>query len=148
MKNQKGITLVALVVTIIVLLILAGVSLNLVSGSNGILTRATSAAQTNEVGAAKEKAELFIAEATTAYYEAKYVNVPRTSATSALAYLVSAEYADTDDNATFSSNTLTVTYAGYTLTITSAGALTIAGGSLTSNVGAELGSNLAITWNS
>ncbi len=41
--NEKGITLVALVVTIIVLLILAGVSLSLILGDNGIITRAQDA---------------------------------------------------------------------------------------------------------
>ena len=41
MKNQKGITLIALVITIIVLLILAGVSIAMLTGQNGILTRAT-----------------------------------------------------------------------------------------------------------
>ena len=40
MKGNEGITLVALVVTIVVLLILAGISLNLVLGENGIITRA------------------------------------------------------------------------------------------------------------
>ena len=39
-KSSKGITLVALVVTIIVLIILAGVSINLVLGDNGIITMA------------------------------------------------------------------------------------------------------------
>ena len=42
-KEMKGITLVALVVTIVVLLILAGVSINLVLGDNGIITRAKEA---------------------------------------------------------------------------------------------------------
>lgn len=40
MRNQKGITLVALVVTIIILIILAGVSINMVVGNNGIITQA------------------------------------------------------------------------------------------------------------
>ena len=40
MKNNKGITLIALVITIIVLLILAGVSIAMLTGQNGILTRA------------------------------------------------------------------------------------------------------------
>lgn len=40
LKGQKGITLVALVVTIVVLIILAGISIALVLGDNGILTRA------------------------------------------------------------------------------------------------------------
>ena len=39
-KKEKGITLIALVVTIVVLLILAGVSLNLVFNNNGIITKA------------------------------------------------------------------------------------------------------------
>ena len=43
-KEEKGITLVALVVTIVVLLILAGISLNLVIGNEGILTRSKDAA--------------------------------------------------------------------------------------------------------
>ena len=42
-KNNKGITLVALVVTIIILIILAGVSINLVLGENGILKKASTA---------------------------------------------------------------------------------------------------------
>ena len=40
MRNQKGITLIALVITIIVLLILAGVSIAMLTGQNGILTQA------------------------------------------------------------------------------------------------------------
>ena len=42
-KNARGITLIALVITIIVLLILAGVTINALSGENGILKRATQA---------------------------------------------------------------------------------------------------------
>ena len=43
-KEMKGITLVALVVTIVVLLILAGVSINSVLGENGIIIKAKEAA--------------------------------------------------------------------------------------------------------
>ena len=60
MKNKKiaGITLIALVITIIVLLILAGVSIATLTGQNGILSKATSAkAETNEA-AAREKVQL------------------------------------------------------------------------------------------
>ena len=39
-KGQKGITLIALVITVIVLLILAGVTIAALSGDNGILTKA------------------------------------------------------------------------------------------------------------
>ena len=44
MKNQKGITLIALVITIIVLLILAGVSIAMLTGENGLLNRASQGA--------------------------------------------------------------------------------------------------------
>ena len=51
-RKMKGITLVALVVTVVVLLILAGVSLNLVLGENGIIKKAQeTAAQTDESSA-------------------------------------------------------------------------------------------------
>ena len=43
LKKEKGITLIALVVTIVVLLILAGVSINLVLGNNGIIAKAKEA---------------------------------------------------------------------------------------------------------
>ena len=43
MKRNKGITLIALVITIIVLLILAGVAIAMLSGENGILRKATEA---------------------------------------------------------------------------------------------------------
>ena len=52
MKNQRGITLIALVITIIVLLILAGVSIAMLTGENGILNKATSSrSATNEAEA-------------------------------------------------------------------------------------------------
>ena len=47
-KENKGITLVALVVTIVVLLILAGVSINLVLGENGLITQAQEAKRKTE----------------------------------------------------------------------------------------------------
>ena len=43
MKNRNGITLIALIITIIVLLILAGVTISLVVGDNGILSKSTQA---------------------------------------------------------------------------------------------------------
>ena len=47
-KKTKGITLIALVVTIVVLLILAGVSINMVLGENGIVTKAKDARDKTE----------------------------------------------------------------------------------------------------
>lgn len=43
MKEQKGITLVALVITIIILLILAGISIATLTGENGLFKRAKDA---------------------------------------------------------------------------------------------------------
>lgn len=39
LKNKKGITLIALIITIIILLILAGVTLILIMGENGIIRK-------------------------------------------------------------------------------------------------------------
>ena len=58
MKNEKGVTLVALVVTIIVLIILAGISINLVLGDNGIITIAKKAKENTELARVKEETEL------------------------------------------------------------------------------------------
>ena len=57
-KQQKGITLIALVITIIVLLILAGVSIAMLTGNNGILTQAQRAKEQTEVAAENEEAIL------------------------------------------------------------------------------------------
>lgn len=61
MRNQKGITLIALVITIIVLLILAGVSIAMLTGQNGILTRAQDATEETVIGDVEEAAKLAIA---------------------------------------------------------------------------------------
>ena len=58
MTGQKGITLVALVVTIVVLLILAGVTINLVIGQNGLINRAKEAAQKTKDAAAAENSQM------------------------------------------------------------------------------------------
>ena len=61
MRNQKGITLIALVITIIVLLILAGVSIAMLTGDNGILTRAGDATDATVLGDVEEATKLAIA---------------------------------------------------------------------------------------
>ena len=53
-NKQQGITLIALVITIIVLLILAGVSIATLTGKNGILTQASNAKEQSEIGEEKE----------------------------------------------------------------------------------------------
>ena len=61
LKRTKGITLIALVITIIVLLILAGVTIATLTGDNGILTKAQNAKTQNDKATAKEKVDLAIA---------------------------------------------------------------------------------------
>jgi flagellar basal body-associated protein FliL len=58
LKNQNGITLVALVITIIVLLILAGITISLTIGQGGILTTAQKAGQNYQDAAANERNDL------------------------------------------------------------------------------------------
>ena len=74
LKSTKAITLIALVITIVVLLILAGISLSLIMGEGGILNRATDAAKTYSIASAQEKIELLVAEASYDYLQKKYVN--------------------------------------------------------------------------
>ena len=54
LRKNKGITLIALVITIIVLLILAGVSIAMITGQNGILSQAQKAGEQTEIGEEKE----------------------------------------------------------------------------------------------
>lgn len=62
MKETRGITLIALVITIIVLLILAGVSIAMLTGSNGILTQANNAKIEQSHGAVKDSIALLYNE--------------------------------------------------------------------------------------
>ena len=58
MTKNKGITLIALVITIIVLLILAGVTIATLTGENGILTRASEASEQTEIAEEEEAIRL------------------------------------------------------------------------------------------
>ena len=58
MRNQKGITLVALVVTIVVLLILAGTSIAMLTGDTGIFTNAQKAKAANTEGEVIERMDI------------------------------------------------------------------------------------------
>ena len=60
-KKNNGITLIALVITIVVLLILAGVSIAFLTGDNGIITQATEASKQSEIASVREQAQLDIA---------------------------------------------------------------------------------------
>ena len=60
-KKQKGITLIALVITIVVLLILAGVSLNLILNNNGVISKAKQATEESDAAGAKDEMSLYLA---------------------------------------------------------------------------------------
>ena len=68
-KKQNGITLVALIITIIVMLILAGVSISLVVGENGVLTQAQNAGDATKRGEAQQAIELAFADLLMQYYD-------------------------------------------------------------------------------
>ena len=53
-KKENGITLIALVVTIVVLIILAGISISMLTGENGIINQAQKAKEETEIGEEKE----------------------------------------------------------------------------------------------
>ena len=53
-KENKGITLIALVITIIVLLILAGVTIAMLTGHNGLLNKTSESKIASEIGEEKE----------------------------------------------------------------------------------------------
>ena len=80
-KKEKGITLIALVVTIIVLLILAGVTLYMALGDSGIIDQAQSAKQQTEARDEREQVELAVVSARNTslngrdFYEALKANI-------------------------------------------------------------------------
>ena len=71
-NNKKGITLIALVITIIVLLILAGVSISMLTGDNSLLGNAQKTGPANKIGAAKDEIGLAYNTAMQEYYQDRY----------------------------------------------------------------------------
>ena len=55
MKSKKGITLVALIITIIVMVILAGVAISMVAGNDGVVSQSENATQKQNYAVAEEK---------------------------------------------------------------------------------------------
>lgn len=80
LKKNGGITLIALVITIIVLLILAGISIAMLSGDNGVLNRASQSSVKNQLGSFNDAVSLFVSDKTTEYYEQAYVEQNETVA--------------------------------------------------------------------
>lgn len=74
MRNQKGITLIALVITIVVLLILAGVTISLTAGKNGALSQARKAVSANDIATAAEEINISASDAQMRFYDAWNTN--------------------------------------------------------------------------
>lgn len=79
LKNQKGITLIALVITIIVLLILAGITIALIAGQDNAPDKAVEGRARNAIGAAKDAINMKAATNLSTYYEENYVTNPQTA---------------------------------------------------------------------
>ena len=123
-KEQKGVTLIALVITIIVLLILAGVSIAMLTGDNGILTKASSSNETNSIAQIKEDVSLAVSEIMANKADPTYngnestlsiKNIARNDASLTITTDSLAETEITDSSASFD---VTVNKITYTVTYT------------------------------
>ena len=86
-KNNKGITLVSLVITIIVMLILAGVSLSMVTGESSVLKQAQKTAFMQEMAGYKEELESEILGKSAEYYAKNLKHLDKTTITLAGNYM-------------------------------------------------------------
>ena len=115
-KESKGITLIALIITIIVLLILAGVTINALSGNDSTPAKAQEATQKTDISSAKEDCILTATTAKTDALQATYVanNANKTIAQSVIDELIK------KNNTKVGSATIEVASDG-TVTISTAG---------------------------
>ena len=128
LKNNKGITLIALVITIIVLLILAGVSIAMLTGSNGILTQSTKARDDTAKATVADKVNMAIQ----AVYAQAVIDADGTAPTSRISdtniisqYITDNGESTASDSGTASDGVITVTESGqkYKVTLQQAGSL-------------------------
>lgn len=121
MRNERGITLIALVVTIVVLLILAGVTITYALGNNGLFTKAQETAKVSEQATIRDAVSNAQAECMMEYYDASVTN--KSAAKSLISKYVPEGWtvtADTDpsiDNGVIAGS-VTVTTTSYTHTVT------------------------------
>ena len=107
-KYDKGITLIALVITIIVILILAAISITMLSGDNGILNQAAKAKVKTELASLKEQVEIAVVS-----YQADIINSRKTLTVSEIVDKLKDDNI-IDDNMTFVENSnYKFSYNGY-----------------------------------
>ena len=120
-REQKGITLVALVITIIVLLILAGVTIAALSGPNGILSNATQATEDTAISEAKEAVTMAINTLLTngiADNTIKVIDDDTVLDTDDIVAQIKSNYNKSDSDVSASGDTITYKTGGYTVTVT------------------------------
>ena len=117
MKGNKGITLIALVITIIVLLILAAVSIAMLTGENSILKRASESSYSNTLGAAKDEVAILATGFVSDFYNEVYAKGNNTTVGNSLNTYVNKKLSEVQ--------TSDLSTKGVTYTCTSAGAITI-----------------------
>ena len=112
LKENKGITLVALVVTIIVLLILAGVTISLVLSQNGIFTKAQEAKSATNVAEVKQAIQLSVLNVKVDTFKNNGTEVPLADITAitnkVVDDLTATGYKAEDISATPASGTITI----------------------------------------
>lgn len=81
-KQQKGITLIALVITIIVLLILAGITIAMLTGRDSAPAKANEAKQKQDIGSVKDQLYILAQNAQLDFYNDTYVKDGAVSASS------------------------------------------------------------------
>lgn len=135
LKKNGGITLIALVITIIVLLILAGVSIAMLSGENGLLTRSSQAASKERIAGVKDKISTEVASVGADWYEERYAGNATVAGNSLDAYIKSKlTLAGTIDECTVTNNLSTTSKIEVTYGVGSGAAKaegTLSNGSLT-----------------
>lgn len=121
MRNERGITLVALVVTIVVLLILAGVTITYALSNNGIFAKAQEAGMVSEQATIRDAVSSAQAECMMEYYDAS--KTTKTEAKDLISKYVPSGWSVTATTAPTSTGgviagTVTVATSSYTHTVT------------------------------
>ena len=119
MRNQKGITLVALVITIVVLLILAGVTISMVLGPNGVLSNANKAKQNSAKSTAQDALSTALSSITTDIYAGNHVEGTDEGKTYSDAKAIKDEPAQFKKALETAAPGYTFTVSGNTVTVTS-----------------------------
>mgnify|MGYP000634507866 FL=1 len=121
MRNERGITLVALVVTIVVLLILAGVTITYALSNNGIFAKAQEAGMVSEQATIRDAVSSAQAECMMEYYDAS--KTTKTEAKDLISKYVPSGWSVTATTAPTTTGgviagTVTVATSSYTHTVT------------------------------